>query len=366
MTRTVSRSATRAEEAVARYLREAHSSEAVRQSHLLGTLAVERLEAKLRRHYGKRHALAVANGTSGLLAVALALDLRNSEVVTSPLSWGGTLAGLLHVGARPVFADVDACTLTLSPQFAQRALTARSRALLAVDLFGVPADDAALRELADDHGLWYVHDAAQSFGALSNGRPAGALAHVIVVSFGSGKTLCAGEGGAILTDDEELYDRLLWYTQHPYRQKRELGLGLTNEFALNFRIHPLAAVWAEADFEPALSRLRQHRQWADGVVNLLDNSGFTQPLCYPERCIQPAYFRLTAAWRGRPQPQELHRVFRANELTAHLRRFSAGPLYRCAAFRERVHLRRAHCPVAQDQARRRFECWEQSASARVS
>jgi perosamine synthetase len=362
MTQPGSRSATRPEQAIAQYLTAARSSEAVRQSHLLGTLAVARLEARLRKHYGKRHALAVANGTCGLLAVALALEVRGSDVVTSPLSWGGTLAGFLHAGARPVFADVDACTLNLSPEAARSALTRRSRALLAVDLFGIPADDAALRRVADDHGLWYVHDAAQSLGASNGGRPAGALADAIIVSFTCGKTVFAGEGGAILTDDDDLYDRLVWSTQHPYRQKRELGLSLTNEFALNFRIHPLAAVWAETDFEPALERLVKHRQWGDATVRAMDGSCLTEPLRYADSDLQPTYFRLTAAWRGRPRPQVLRRAFQAEGFTEDVRPLRIQPLYRGGAFRAAwsgVHLGR--CPVAEDQATRRIEvCYRQT------
>jgi perosamine synthetase len=344
------------EAALLRYLAEVRAAPSARQAHLLGTGAVASLERKLAAHYGKRHALAVANATGGLFAVALALELQGAEVVTTPLSWGGSLSGLLQVGGRPVFADVEAHTLALCPGAARGAITPATRALLAVDLFGVPADDEALRRLADEHDLWYIHDAAQSLGARRGGRPAGSHADVLVVSFTCGKTLDAGEGGAILTDNSDLYERLVWLTQHPYRHKRELGLGLGNEFALNLRIHPLAAVWADADFEPALQRLAELQHRMSGLVRVLDGSGLTRKLAYPKLRLQPTFFRLTAAWSGRSQPHALQEALAAQGWAAALQDDVLRPLHRDPAFQAQCGGHSTTpCPVTEDQARRRFE-----------
>lgn len=134
------------------------------------------LEARLRDLYGVRHALAVANATLGLFAIAKALGLAGTEFVTTPYTYGASLAGWLWLGCRPVFADIDPHTLALDPAAARRAITPQTRALLVVDVFGIPSDTAALRKLADEFGVWYIADAAQSLGATRGGRPASALA----------------------------------------------------------------------------------------------------------------------------------------------------------------------------------------------
>ncbi|HEX6748069.1 MAG TPA: DegT/DnrJ/EryC1/StrS family aminotransferase [Longimicrobium sp.] len=341
------------EAAVVAYLRRARVDAAAAHEHLLGTGAVGELEDRLRRHYGKRHALVVANATSALLAVAIALDLGEGEVVAPPLAWGGSIAGFLHVGARLLFGDVDPLTLTLCPAAAQEALSSRVRALLAVDLFGVPADDEALRSLADEKGLWYIHDAAQSLGATREGRPAGALAHVVVTSFTAGKTLFAGEGGAVLTDDDNLYARLVWLTQHPHRHKRELGLRLANEFALNLRIHPVAAVWANEDFSAALRRLGARQRRANAIRRKVEASGLVQPLSFAERELQPSYFRLTCAWADRPDAGRLEELLGPVRDAPRVRSLAIEPLY--AQVPSTLVAGHPCCKNAEEQLQRRFE-----------
>ncbi len=278
--------------------------------HLSGSGAVAALEAKLCAWSGKSYALCVANATIGLWAIARALDLVGAEFVTTPYTYGASLAGWLLLQNRPVFAGVDADTLTLDPGAVRRAITPQTRAILAVDILGNPCDSAALRAIAADYGLWYIADGAQSLGALRGGRPASDAADAIVVSFTVGKSVWAGEGGAILTDNAELYQKLVWWTQHPDRQRRDLGLGLVNEFGLNARMHPLAAVVANVTFGAALQRLQGYQAWCFEVIDRLNESGLTQPIRFQELGIVPSFFRLAAAWRGEPQGERL-RVYLA-------------------------------------------------------
>ena len=325
--------------------------EGPRHAHLLGTGAVARLERRLREHYGFAHALAVSSATAGLHALALALDLTGAEVVTTPLTYGGTVAGALHAGARLVFADVERDTLGLDPAATARALTPSTRAIVAADLHGVPADDRGLREVADANGLWYVHDAAQSFGAARDGRPAGSAAHAVVVSLSPGKALWAGEGGAVLTDDRELFKRLVVLTQHPYRQKREVGLGVADEFGLNARIHPLAAVWADADFEAALVRVQARRRAAERAARALADCGLVEPLRYAG--VEPAYYRLTVVPEAGVGAGE---VAQAMGWPTHgVAPLPLRPLYRHEAFRAWGEGSARPCPTAEAEVGRRLE-----------
>lgn len=280
-------------QAVTDYLRSSASSETAAQAHLFGGGAVGELEQKIAAFYGKKHALCVANATTGLLTIALALDFKDSEFITSPYSYGGSLASWLMLNNSVVFSDIDPLTQTINPEKARRLITKKTKAILAVDILGNPSDSVALRKLADESGLWYIADCAQSLGARCNGLPASHLADALVISFTTGKTLFAGEGGAIITDNTELYKRLLFYSQHPFRQKRELGLGIVNEFGFNGRIHPLAAIWANIYFEDALKNLKVYQNECLQVIDCLNNSGLIEPADFREKDILPAFFRLT-------------------------------------------------------------------------
>src|SRR5689334_20747949 len=105
-----------------------------------GTGAVAALEGKLRDLYQMRFALCVSSATMGLLSIALALDLRNAQFVSTPYTYGGSLAGWLLLGNRPKFADIEPLTLGLDPIATQRAITPKTRAILASDVFGIPSD----------------------------------------------------------------------------------------------------------------------------------------------------------------------------------------------------------------------------------
>lgn len=331
------------------------------RERLSGRGAIAALEERLRAHYDKRHALCLSSATTALHALALALDLRGAEFVTTPYTYGASLAGWLLERNRPVFADIEADTLTLDARAVAARVTRRTRALLAVDIFGVPCDDGALRRVADAHGLWYAADASQSFGATRDGRPASALADALVLSFTTGKPLDAGEGGAVLTDHDELYEKLLWFTQHPERQRRELGLGVWNEFGLNGRMHPLAARLASRRFDAALDHVRTRQERSFQIIEAMNRSSLTEPIDFWERRILPSFFRLTGSWRRKPRPRNLEANLACLGWHVHLGRPPVTLVYQQPAFRAQYgHLvdSTAECPVAERQWRRRVSVEE--------
>jgi len=333
------------------------SGDGASQMHLSGSGAVAEVEDKLKQHYRMRYALCVSNGTAGLLAIALALDLKNSEFVTTPYTYGGSLASWLLLGNRPVFADIDPVTLTLNCESVRKAISPKSKAVLAVDIFGNPSDTVALRRLADEFGLWYVADAAQSLGAYRDDRPASALADALVLSFTAGKTVFAGEGGAVLTNNEELYQKMIWHTQHPTRQCRELGLHLSNEFAVNARIHPLAAVWVDAVFEQSLCDLAAYQKQCFRLIRALNLIGLTEPIHFERHGIVPSFFRFTASWNDQPQEETLLRELRERGFSVTTGQPLITLLYQQAAYTAQYAARlkkRYRCPEAERQARHRF------------
>lgn len=342
-------------EAMRDYLSAAEKTPALRKAHQCGTGPVARLEEKLQGYYGKRHALCVSNATNGLLALALALGLAEEPFITTPLTYGATLSGWLHEGNRPVFADVDASTLTLDPESVEQHIEPGTKAILSVDLFGVPADDRALRRVADEQDLWYVADAAQSFGAERDGQPASRRADALVVSFTAGKTLFAGEGGAILTDRTDLYEKLVWHAQHPNRQKRDLRLALSNEFSLNMRMHPLAAVWANAAWDEALRQMEARQSRCFELIDVLNETTFVEDVAFGEQGIRPSFFRVSAAWEDGDREEDLLEILRARGIEASVEPAPLEPIYRKPDYRAQYdESPGVTCPVAERQVDRRF------------
>jgi len=347
----------KAASAIRKYLVGTCSSEDVRQAHLVGSGAVAELEEKLKQLYGVSHALCVSSATTGLLAIALALDLDGAKFITTPYTYGASLAGWLLLGARPVFADIDPFTLTLDCDSVRSVVTPKTKAILAVDIFGNPADQAGLRRVSDELGLWYIADAAQSLGTYRCGLPASSLADTFVVSFTTGKTVFAGEGGAVLTNNPDLYNKLVWHTQHPYRQKRDVGLTLRNEFAVNGRIHPLAAVWANACFSSSLENLKRYQLECFQVVDALNSIGLTEYIGFKERDILPSFFRLNATWKQMAQPSRLLGELERRKLAATFEQPPVHLIYDqpafIAQFRRRIR-NQPHCPIAERYARDSF------------
>lgn len=175
--------------------------------------------------------------------VALATGLIRKEIITTPQSYGATWGPFLLLKNRLRFGQIDA-NGNLTPESVEKSITPRTKAVLAVDYEGRPHDSVAFRGICERHGLIYLADAAQSFGQrLPNGHHASALADVLVLSFGPGKPLCCGEGGAILTNSESTYKECIRLSQHPERYRLEYSL---RDYAdiqpINARMHPLAAV----------------------------------------------------------------------------------------------------------------------------
>ena len=173
---------------------------------------VEQFERELAAFCGAGHAVSCASGTDALVLVLMAQRIGPGDAVMCPaFTFCATAEVVVLVGATPVFADVDADTFNLDPHSLRRAvLTARARglkpkAVIPVDLFGLPADHDAIAAVAAAEGLFVLDDAAQAFGATWNGRKLGTLAPATATSFFPAKPLgCYGDGGAVLTDDEEL------------------------------------------------------------------------------------------------------------------------------------------------------------------
>lgn len=176
---------------------------------------IKELEDKLCQVTGARYAVVCSNGTAALHIAALAAGVgEGDEVITTPITFAASANCALYCGARPVFADIDPETYNIDPQKAEAAVTERTRAVVAVDYTGQSAALDPLKEICEKHGLTLIEDGAHVIGTKYKGRANGSIADMTTFSFHPVKTVTGGEGGAVLTNDETLYRKLLLYRSH--------------------------------------------------------------------------------------------------------------------------------------------------------
>ena len=170
---------------------------------------VTEFEATFTALTGAPHAIAVSSGTAGLHLALLALNIgADAEVIVPSFTFIAAANAIRYVGATPVFVDIDPLTLNLSPAAVEAAITPRTRAIVAVHTFGIPADMPALTTIAKRHNLALIEDACEAIGATIHQRPVGSFADIAVFAFYPNKQITTGEGGMIVTARPELAARL--------------------------------------------------------------------------------------------------------------------------------------------------------------
>src|SRR6266513_4341442 len=193
-------------------------SEALTSDWITQGPTLARFERALADRATVKHAVAFTNGTAALHAACWAAGLgAGDRAITTPLTFASTANAVVYQGARPVFADIDRETLNLDPDAVKRLATPRTRVVLAVDFAGLPADYDRLLSLAREHDWILIADAAHSIGGALGSRPVGALADMTTLSSHPAKQMTTGEGGAVLSDREELAERLRTMRHHGIR-----------------------------------------------------------------------------------------------------------------------------------------------------
>lgn len=229
---------------------EAYVVDAIRSSWISSSGAyIDRFEREFAEMCETRTAIGVCNGTVALHLALLGLGVRpGDEVIVPSLTFIATANAVRYVGAEPVFVDVDPETWCLDPRALESAITPRTRGIIAVHLYGHPADMDEINKIAGIHGLWVVEDAAEAHLARYKGRPTGGLASIGTFSFYGNKIFTSGEGGAVTVNDEALAVRL--------RTLRGQGMDPTRRYffpvtGYNFRITNVACAILCAQLERA-------------------------------------------------------------------------------------------------------------------
>ncbi len=197
--------------------------EVMKSDYLTCGPKIGELEKKLCDVTGAKYAVVCANGTAALHIAALCAGVgEGDEVITTPITFAASANCALYCGARPVFADIDPETYNIDPAKVEAAITPRTKAVVAVDYTGQSVELGPIREICKKHGLVLIEDGAHVIGTTYKGRPNGSIADMTTFSFHPVKTVTGGEGGAVLTNDEILYKKLLLYRAHGITREEKL------------------------------------------------------------------------------------------------------------------------------------------------
>jgi dTDP-4-amino-4,6-dideoxygalactose transaminase len=199
---------------------------------------VREFERACAEYFGVKHAITVNSWTSGLIAAVGAIGIEpGDEIIVTPWTMSASATAIMHWNAIPVFADIDPETFNLDPKSVEANITPYTKAIMVVDIFGQSADMDALMDIADKHGLKVISDTAQAPGALYKGKHAGTLAHVGGYSLNYHKHIHTGEGGILVTNDDEIAERLQLIRNHAEVVVGDKGVtNLSNMIGHNFRL----------------------------------------------------------------------------------------------------------------------------------
>ena len=176
---------------------------------------IAEFEQTVADYVGAKYAVAISNGTSALHAACFAAGIGpGDEVITTPLTFAASANCVLYCGGTPVFADVDPKTYNIDPEDIRRKITDRTKAIIAVHLAGQPCDMDAIHSIAREHGLIVIEDGAHALGSVYKGKKVGSMSDMTTFSFHPVKPITTGEGGMIVTDNEDFYKKMILFRSH--------------------------------------------------------------------------------------------------------------------------------------------------------
>ena len=214
---------------------------------------VEELERSLCSFTGAKYAVAVNSGTSALHCACIAAGVGpGDEVITTPITFAASANCAVYCGAKPVFADINPKTYNIDPSSIREKITERTKAVVAVDFTGQAVEIDEIKAICEEHNLVFIEDAAHSIATKYKGRQVGCLADMTCFSFHPVKTITGGEGGAILTNDEELYKKLVLAHTHGITHDESMMEGAPHEGPWYYEQISLGYNYRLTDFQAAL------------------------------------------------------------------------------------------------------------------
>ena len=257
-----------------------------------GGQKVREFERDCESYFGVKHAVTVNSWTSGLIAAVGAIGIEpGDEVIVTPWTMCASATAILHWNAIPVFADIETETFTIDPKSVEANITPYTKAIMAVDIFGHSADMDALMAIAAKYRLKVISDAAQAPGAIYKGKYAGTMAHVGGFSLNYHKHIHTGEGGILVTDDNEIAERARLIRNHAEAVVGDKGeANLTNMIGYNFRLGEIEAAIGIEQLKKLKGLVQSRQRLADLLSDGLKSlPGLRLPVVKPD-CTHAYYF----------------------------------------------------------------------------
>jgi perosamine synthetase len=253
-------------------------TDVLRSGMLAGGRRVAELEERWAEYIGVRHAIAISNGTVALMCIVAGLRLGpGDEVITVGHTFNATVSSILSSGATPVFVDIDAETYDVDVDRVAAAVTPRTKAIMPVHLFGLPADMDAITEIAQRHGLAIIEDACQAHGAEFRGKKVGSFGHGAFSLYAT-KNMTTGEGGLITTDDDALADWIRLYRNQGMRQRYHHDI-----LGYNFRMTDIAAAIGLCQLDKLPAATERRREIAARYDTAFEDLPIRVPITPPDR-----------------------------------------------------------------------------------
>ena len=259
---------------------------------------VTKFEEAFSKFVEAKHAIAVNSGTAALHLAILGAGIKpDDEVILPSFTFVATAEAVVMAGAKPIFVDIDPQTYNISSRKIERALTKKTKAIIPVDLYGLPVYLQPIKEIADKHGLTIVEDAAQAHGAIYKGKPVGAFADVTCWSFYASKNMTTGEGGMITTNKDEIAEKLRLIRSHGEKEKyKSIILGY------NYRMPEIQAAIGCVQLKKLSKFLAKRRENAKKLTTKLTKADNLRLPMEPEDCKHSWYLytvRLKGAKRNK-------------------------------------------------------------------
>ncbi len=234
---------------------------------------VAEMEKKLAEYVGAKHAVVCSNGTAALHCACLAAGIGpGDEVITTPITFAASAICSLYCGARPVFADIDPKTYNIDPDSIRAHITSKTKAVVAVDFTGQAVKINEIRRICDEFGLIFIEDAAHAIGTKYNGSPVGSLADMTCFSFHPVKTITSGEGGAITTNNDKFYEKLVLAHAHGITHDEKMMEEAPHEGIWYYEQISMGFNYRMTDFQSALllsqlNKLERFKKRRQEIVN---------------------------------------------------------------------------------------------------